>query len=366
MTTPHPTAIDDLARSWDDLVLGHPVDSDSASGAGEFMRTLQRPDHRLDANPAFVATLQSDLLDVWRREHHELDPGTESGPFRATNLPEPVPLQHRLQRSPRVPRYAGLLASAALLLLTLISAMALLASAWQPSHDRDRATDVISAPIVLDPATALGVLTTVHVPELPQSLSRMAIKRWIYPPHADAVTTDPLSGPLLLYVIEGEVTVALNGGEGVLLGDEPSLDNPLTSLSASTGRVEAGQSFLLPARTEMTTSNPGDREAILIAAPLNVDAITDWVLPFGQTVIDEVELAGDYFTFPPGPAQVTLEREVLAEGETIPAPPEGTLQLVGSESKFLAYLRRNKDGSVTNLEHETLRVLVLRVTGDGY
>ncbi len=366
MSTPRPTAIDSLARSWDDLVLGRPSDPDLVSiDASEFLHALHQPDRHLDADPHFVASLNRELLAVWRLDHANPSPDIEAGASLTLSQTDP-PLLSRTQRHPYyVFHRGGVLASAALLLLTLISAICLLASAWQPALERGGNADIISAPVIHDPATALGELASFRVPELPPTLGRMIIERWTYPPHAEAVTTEKMTGPLLLYVIKGEVTVALTGGEAMLLGEEPGPLNLLSSLSTSTGRISAGQALLLPAQTQMTTSNQGDQEAILIAATAFADTINDWTLPYDQTIIKQEALGSAITTLPTGPMEFALQRSILAAGESIPAPPEGVIQLVGSESEFLAYLRRAPDGSVTNLEDVPLSVLIATITPAG-
>jgi hypothetical protein len=111
----------------------------------------------------------------------------------------------------------------------------------------------------------------------------------------------------------------------------------------------------------MTTSNQGNDEVILVAVAAYADTINDWMLPFGQTTIKQESLGSTLSTFPTGPVEIALQRSVLAAGESIPAPAKGVIQLVGSESQYLAYLRRAPDGSVTNLESEPLRVLIATI-----
>ncbi len=366
MSTPSPTAIDSLARSWDDLVLGRPVDPDLVStDASELLQVLHQSDRHLDADPHFVARLNRELLAVWRQDHDQPRQVADSSLLRpsAQVAPASFTLPRRWHRP--MSHRGGVLASAALLLLTLISAIGLLASTWQPALERGSNADIISAPVIHDPATALGVLASFRVPGLPPTLGRMIIERWTYPPHAEAVSTEKMTGPLLLYVIKGEVTIALTGGEAMLLGEEPGPLNLLSSLSTSTGRISAGQALLLPAQTQMTTSNQGDQEAILIAATAFADTINDWTLPYDQTIIKQEALGSAITTLPTGPMEFALQRSILAAGESIPAPPEGVIQLVGSESEFLAYLRRAPDGSVTNLEDVPLSVLIATITPAG-
>jgi hypothetical protein len=367
VTTPSPTTIDSLARSWDDLVLSSQANPDLASDdTSEILHTLHRPASSLNADPQFVARLQRELLEAWRLGHHQTEWEADASPTRSLGTAPPMPLRPSRRRSRHAPHVASVFATAALVLLTFISAVGMLASAWQPTFDRERITGVISAPVIHDPATALGVLASFRVPELPPTLGRMIIERWTYPPHAEAVTTEKMTGPLLLYVIKGEVTVALTGGEAMLLGEERGPLNLLSSLSTSTGRISAGQALLLPAQTQMTTSNEGDDEAILVAATAFADTINDWTLPYDQMIIKQEVLGSTFAMFPTGPVEIALQRSVIAPGESIPpAPPEGVIQLVGSESEVLAYLRRAPDGSVTNLEDVPLSVLVVTITATG-
>ena len=366
MTTPRPTTVESLARSWDDVVLGNPSEPGKAPiDESDVLRLLHQPDHHLDADPHFVANLQHELVTAWKRDpDHRRQ---EAAPVVLARLAEaesaPTTRSRRWSRL-RFPQ-SGVLASAALLLLTLISAIAMIASVWQKSLDRESATESIFAPIVHDPATAIGVLASFRVPQLPPALGRVLMERWTYPPHAEPVATERMTGPLLIYVIKGEVDVALTGGESLLLEENGSPLNPLMSLNASTGRLSAGQALLLPAQTQMTTSNRGDDEAIVIATAAYADTITDWMLPFGQTIIKQDVLGSTLAAFPTGQVEFALQRSVIAAGESLAAPPEGVVQLVGTESQYLAYLRRATDGTVTNLESEPLSVLIATITPVG-
>jgi hypothetical protein len=88
----------------------------------------------------------------------------------------------------------------------------------------------------------------------------------------------------------------------------------------------------------------------------------DWVVPFNQTTIDHQTLARSRAEFALGEAGIALSRATLDPEASVPAPADGTFQLVAAESKFLGYLTRAPDGTVTNREGETLDVLIATIS----
>jgi len=314
----------------------------------------------------FVAQLQDDLLGSWSAKRQ---PSTL--PASHTRAPNGGMSSHHAPRfAPaadprRKPWLTAHLATAVLLVVTLLVSVVGLRSARLGWSGEPEALVGIPALEDLpanstDPATGQGLLAEVTVPTLPLHAGLVDIERWTYPPTSDSVTTPPLTGPLLILVTTGTVTVSLDGEEAVLNGLEQSaLSSPL---DASTGELAAGATLLVPAQTRLTTSNRASTASTALVVAIVADTMSDWTLPWGQTTIAQEPLAKTQSEFSPGPAQIALRRDTLDPEETVPAPTAGTLQLVAAESKYLGYLTRSPDGVVTNREPDALGVLILTVT----
>jgi hypothetical protein len=356
---------DQVAAFWDALVLHQATDDFDVDG--DLAAALARFQAMGRASPG--AARQR----IWQRLQPE--PAREArneGPLPFAVMP-PLPAFQPLAslNTPSFPRRGRLawapsyLATAALLVVTiLISAMALGSArfSWsQATAPRLGLPALETAPIpAADPATAQGLLTQVTVPALPPQAGYIAIERWTYPPVSEPITTAPLTGPMLVFVISGQLTARVEGEGATLRGLDPVSSAAI--LTPTTGRISAGETLLVPAQARVTTSNPSETAATALVVPILSGTANDWVLPFNQVAISEDELVAGRGEFAPGPAEITLQRTTLDPGESVPAPRAGTFQLVGAESKYLGYLTRSPDGAVTNREKEPLGVLVLTVT----
>lgn len=254
---------------------------------------------------------------------------------------------------------------ALLLITTLLSVVAFgygrLPGPWQ-AGPRMALWAPEATPLAADAATRQGLLTEMPVTDLPAYAGNAAIERWSYPPASAPVTSPPLSGPMLLFVTAGQITIRLEGDAAALRG--VGMTGTPAVLSPTLGTLAAGEALLVPAHVSLTTSNPDDDPATVLVTPILSDTIQDWSLPWNQTTITQDLLATVDATFAPGPVRLALRRDTLTPGETVPAPAAGTFQLVGAESRLLAYLTRSPEGEVTNRENTPIGVLILTVTPD--
>ena len=320
--------------------------------------------HALDAvplpDPAFAARLEQSLIDTgpWL----SLLPVATRPPTTPEESRHPRVLSPSA-RSPRRTMVSGL-ATAALVLLTLLSALVIGTVRF---GDVGRQSPLLSLLVAQetvprparDPASMQGVLTSVTVPALPASASVIEIARWTFPATSSPLTTLPSNGPVLLYVTEGSLTAALDGAGAVISGRDGT-PTPLTFPMEQ--QVRAGQALVIPRGARATLANPDRTATRVIAIDILEGEVDDWVVPWDQDVMEFESLVTSSGTFAPGPARLTLSRQTLAAGAAIPAPPQGTYQLVAAESKYLGYLARPPDGSVINREPDALGVLILTVS----
>jgi hypothetical protein len=351
-----------LGEFWDAVpnrTVTAPPDSPLDPALMAAVRWVVSRDDAPAPDDAFVARLHTDLLGSRTPELHILTiPASQMTSPTGRLAPFYSPRSGRGPGPPRTTRFMGHVATAALLAVTmLVSAVGL--HRGPTSTVAPPGLGII--PIqVSDPATAQGLLTEVTVPELPAIAGYVGIERLTYPPYSDPVTTTPMTGPLLLLVTSGTLTVSLDG-QGAMLSSQ-NTQTLLSTLATTTGEVAAGATLLVPAQTWLTTSNLEAEEATALAVAINEDTMGDWVVPFNQTTIDHQTLARSRAEFAPGEAGIALRRATLAPDASVPAPADGTFQLVAAESKFLGYVTRAPDGTVTNREGETLDVLIATIS----
>jgi hypothetical protein len=308
---------------------------------------------------AFVARLHTELLVTRPPALHLLTiPASQVASPNGHLAPFVSPRSERRPVPSRAPRFVGHVATAALLAVTML--VSVVALQRTPTATVDPPALGIIPIQVSDPATAQGLLTEVTVPALPAIAGYVGIERLTYPPYSDPVTTTPMTGPLLLLVTSGTLTVSLDG-QGAMLSSQ-NTQPLLSTLATTTGEVAAGATLLVPAQTLLTTSNHEAEDVTALAVAINEDTMSDWVVPFNQTTIDHQTLARSRAEFAPGEAGIALSRATLAPDASVPGPSPETFQLVAAESKFLGYLTRAPDGSVTNREGEPLDVLIATIS----
>jgi hypothetical protein len=361
-TTQDPRALGEFWNALPNQTATAPPESPPDPALMDLMETVRWVTSRDDApapDGAFVARLHTELLGTWPPELHILTiPASQSASLNRRLPPVVSPRSGRIPGPSRTPRFLGHVATAALLAVTIL--VSLVGLQLAPTSTVDPPGLVIIPIQVNDPATAQGLLTEVTVPELPSIAGYVGIERLTYPPRSDPVTTTPMTGPLLLLVTSGTLTVSLDG-QGAMLSSQNT--QPLVStLATTTGEVAAGATLLVPAQTWLTTSNLEAQEAMALAVAINEDTMGDWVVPFNQTTIEHETLARSRAEFAPGEAGIALSRATLEPDASVPPPADGTFQLVAAESKFLGYLTRAPDGTATNREDETLGVLIAAIS----
>ena len=366
----HERTIPALADYWDGLVRGHETATPVADPAlAAEVRRLYARDDAPGADPVFksrlLARLEEQRATTYALLTTPLAPLAPLPPVRGTGIPlnggrspaSSTPLR-------RVAWARGFGAQATMALLIALMVLAGFAAVGGGRLWRNQAADRVPAVPAFDPVpdaeTRQGLLTQMTATGLPHYADWVGVDRWTYPPHSAPVTSAPLTGPTLMYVITGQVTVALDGQGARFRG--VNHDGPGSMLSTTTGRVAAGEALLIPPHTSMTTWNDGPVRAKALVAIIMSNTISDWQLPYDQTAIEQEVLATTKGEMPAETARIALSRETLAPGERMPPPEAGTFRLVAAESKYLAYLGRDPDGAVTNLEKEQVGVLIVTVT----
>lgn len=259
--------------------------------------------------------------------------------------------------------FSSQVATAALLVVTLLASLALVGG-----YQRARLIDIVPVrgvpglpSAVPDPQMAHGLLTQITVPGLPAHAGYVGIERWRFVPHGEPLVASWRSGPVLIFVVTGQLTASLDQTSYVVRDMGRREPEPFTAAAA--GRIAAGDVLLVPANATVTASSDEAAPATALVVPIVSGDALDWQVWSDNTKTVAVEdLVSFWSEFAPGPARVELSRTTLQPGEQLPVPDSGAFRLVGAESKYLGYLRRSPDGSVTNLERTPLTVLIVTIT----
>jgi hypothetical protein len=338
----------------------------------ETLRLLRARDRTSSADPDFAARLLADLdAEIAARGRvrlHTLAALPPPAAYRDESTNQQNGYRPGLSPAPPRPRRFPLgwvgsqLATAALLVLVVLASLA--AGTVRLSGGLD-SFPVLGVPLLEpaspDPATAHGLLTQMTAPVLPPFAGYVAIERWTYPPHTAPIETRSFSGPTLILVLSGQLSVELDRPGQI--ADELGRDHPIPFAANRSGVVAAGETLLVLPDSSMTTGNDAGIPAVVLYTSVLGDTPLDWEGWFEASKRAKVErLVSFRGEFAPGPARIALSRTTLQPGEVLPPPESGTYRLVGAESKYLGYLRRSPDGSVTNLEKTPLTVLILTIT----
>ncbi|MFN8590520.1 MAG: hypothetical protein U0031_03585 [Thermomicrobiales bacterium] len=213
----------------------------------------------------------------------------------------------------------------------------------------------------LDPTTAQGLLTQMTAPTVPAAADFVSIERWQFAAGEDPAVLVGRSGPTIVLVIEGQLSVTLDQPGSVSRGVGRHQPESFGAGRAET--VDAGDALLIPGgvTATMNAAPAGPVEAIF--ATVLADTAHDMQSTGDAEDHASIETLGSTkgARFAPGPARLELSRATLQPGETMAPPDDGVLRLVATETMYLGYLRHSPDGSVTNLEKAPLGVLVLTV-----
>lgn len=342
----------------------------------EMLLLLHARDSAPAADPVFAARLRGELED-------QIAAVSRAAAISATTLPRlmvlpavPAPVEAgpaSLFAAPTasLPWYAGrhiaaYAATAVLFLVILLTGSTAWRGhlGWGDLIGAVRTIPSVAVPpaTLPDPATQQGLLTQMTAPALPlATASFISIERWTVAAGAEPVTSQPRSGPILIFPISGTLTVTLDQAGYVVREMGRRAQAPVAAGQASA--LAAGDTLLIPTNATATIGNDSGQPTTALVLPIIDGTARDWQAWFAaakQTRYEE--LVTGYATFQPGPARIELTRATLQPGEKLPAPPDGAYRLVATESKYLGYLRRSPDGSVTNLEKTPLGVLILTVS----
>ncbi len=357
----------------------HELDAaDLDRGDTETLELLLALDRTPGADPVFAVRLLADLDDeIAARRRVQLHTSIVLPPLAAfRDATAPRENGHRAAAMPdltpvRIPARRPLgyhVVTAVLVVLVVLGTVASLGGLRVGRGFDVRFMPAVDRPWPMseqpDPSDAHGLLTQMTAPALPLEFGWIGIYRWTFSPHTDPITTLPYSGPTMILVLSGELTVTLDQPGQIAHGLGRQRTEPFPAVYP--GSVVPGDTLLLPTGVGLTVGNDADAPATAIFVSVLNDAVRDLETSFAASKRTSIEdLVTDYEQqFAPGPGRLELSRATLQPGEMLPPPTAGTYQLVAAESTYLGYLRRSPDGSVTNLEKTPLTVLILTITQD--
>ena len=311
---------------------------------------------------------------LWQR----LDATADPGPPLATSLTYPrqvpvTPAPRRFVAAPPVRRPMTHLATAALLLLTLVTSL-LTFGGWRPHPEQvflgapsvlERPT---AAPTPAPEATMEAVFATTLPVDLVPTAGNLDFLLWHVslaphsqaPASAQAWTCCP--GPQITHVLDGDLTLRVEGPLQVFRRSALSPGAvPVATVAPKTAVVlHPGDTAVFPHEVPATYSNPGSRPVHLIGGGIFTGAVRNG--PLGLPLLDHNE-AFSVPALPPGPIDATLVRAVLPPGGEVPAPAPSALVLeVGAAGD--ADVAQRADGALHNIgpRDETIYVLTLTPT----
>lgn len=282
-------------------------------------------------------------------------PGTRQGA-----VDERPPARRRSLRLPAI------LASAALVLAAL--GLSYLAFQWRPSGSDGEQPAAIPAAVVASATPAAPTTTTIEplfATTLPadQVSTRGAldfvINRLRLEPEA-TVVVDPAvqaccSGPQITHVLEGELTVRVDGPGQIFRASGSGVDEVSPGADVT---LQPGDTLLAGFALPTTYANQGTAPVELVAVGLHGGTLPG---PWGEgfTWLDgNEEIQQD--PRPAGPAEVRLVRATLPPGGEVSAPPPGSLVLdVGATGDVS--IGKGMDGSLRNLSDQAETIYVFTV-----
>lgn len=347
---------------------------DLDSGDGQMLRLLHACDRSPQVDAAFAARLLAELeSEIAARDRVHLYTMLDVSTLAIFHAELEQRNGNRRSSVPGSPASHGMclraigsqIATAALVLLVILVSVSTVGGI-RLTRGPDRVPllgQLWSAPTpaASDPVAMHGLLTQMTVPSLPADTGWIAIDRWTLSPHTDPIPTF-FSGPTMIFVLSGQLSVTLD--QPGQIADAMGRQHPKPFPAATPGKVGAGESLLALSEVTVTTGNDIDVPVTALFVSVVRDTPRDWETSFAASKRAAIEslVSDNTGEFASGPGRMMLSRETLAPGEMLPAPDADTYQLVAAESKYLGYLRRPPDGSVTNLEKTPLTVLILTIT----
>jgi hypothetical protein len=333
--------------------------------AQETLRLLHARDRSPGVDPDFAARLLAELeREIATREGRP--PGGET--TRSPLLPHPgagsfsADSRREERTASRIGRsaargFAAQLATAALVVLVLAASIAAL-NAARPTRNPQSTLDPPPTANV-EPRFA-AILPAESVPvagNLGFDVWRLAL--------APGLSNAPASagpaccrGPQITHVLEGELTVEVDGAVQVARG----LDLPTTEPPGEPIVLRAGDTVIHDFGTPAGYANHGASPVQLVAVGLHTGLLPAPWLKDADYLDGSKE--GPLGPLPAGPLAVSLVRAEVPPNGELPAPPPGSLLLeVGAAGD--ASIGRNGDGSLFNISDTTETIYVVAIEPRG-
>jgi hypothetical protein len=350
-TPARPTDVDDVAAAVIAL-LGEPRLAPPVTAAQERGRARIAAQAKALEDPMHTMTLPQDAISPNALPVTSWSPGPSTPRWGAARF-----------------RWAGQLATVALLLLTLgFGYLAL--GPGRPQSEQLAGIPALVAPATPAPGPLEVVLEPVLATTLPAELvptsGNLSFDHWHAVLEPDtrasfpAEDVDCCPGPQISHVMEGELTLSVAGPLRVFRGSD------IASGAARAEEVPPGTEIVLhPGDTALYDSalpaeyaNRGAGPVHIIGSGLLAGA-TSWT-PMGLPLIDGNE-ESSVPPLPPGPVEVMLVRAILPPGGIVPAPLPGSLVLeVGAIGD--ASIAQRADASLRNIGEQTETIYVITFT----
>ena len=212
------------------------------------------------------------------------------------------------------------------------------------------------------------VETTVPEEALPTGEDRILLI-WQATIHPDmdftlsAETVACCPGPLMDHVLEGELTVRVEGPLRVARVGTGATPGPVEEVAPGTEVVlRSGETALYDQASPIQYANRGTEPVQLASGGLFIG--DPQPVPPPGYLINNFDAVSPVPPLPAGPVAFTLERVTLAPGAVLPAPLHGAVHVVTSGPQ-VAYLPEAADGSITNLLRESVVAYVLTLLPAG-
>jgi quercetin dioxygenase-like cupin family protein len=353
--------MDEASRVWDAVVRGTAADATAFDPTlVETIRRLQLLGEQLHTDPRFAAQLEETLM-------HAMNPTPVApSPLGRTlttvpngRSPRGVLREAPLHRdAPHAHGALAYLATAALILLTLIASYVVFGSTWRLGREDDDPA-VIPALVGTPEASPVPGLTEDTVvfhqtfDAIPAS-GWVGVERTTLGPGAVMKQGTPSTsgvGPMLYRVEVGSVTGQADGpvtvtGAGVSVVQVA----PGTDIVLDTGDVA-----FVPAGVVSQWRNEGTSPATVLDAGIATPGIDapGWA---EGTVLSYQALIDDWPVKPPSPrGEFTVRRLTLAPGASLPNRPEVGLKLVGVESGVMTGIRSKRSQPTVEIHADQYR-----------
>ena len=236
------------------------------------------------------------------------------------------------------PRWAAFafaqLATAALVLLTLIGSIAVLRGSLRPGHE-EQSVFVPALDATADagiPAAEKGeVLLQRTFDVVPSLASWIGIERVALDPGAEMTLgrgQDFGEGPMVYRVETGSLTIQANGP---IVVTPAGAQAPVDVAPGTDTVVHAGDALFTPAGVASRWRNDGTTPASVLDAGITTPG-SGWAKGFQNGVSEETLIDEPRFTAPDPPVVMTVRRITLQQGETLSVDALPELELLWVES----------------------------------